>query len=161
MGTPKGLLEIEGETLLERTVRLGREVGLDPLIVGRSDAYAELEPQVPRIPDALDDAGPIGGLAAVMGSTVVVVACDMPFITADDLERLARDPREAEVVAARTDDWEPLFARYDARVQPKLDAYLQTGRRSLRGLLDRCEVVELAIDAAHLRDWDSPADRVP
>ena len=149
MGTPKGLLTIGGEPLLTRLIRQGREAGLEPVLVGRADDYAHLAPEVPRIADALDDAGPIGGLAA------------LPHLTSDDLNRLARDPRDAEVVAARRDDWEPLFARYAPSVRPRFDAYLQTGRRSLRGLLDRCEVVELAIDPAHLRDWDSPDDRVP
>lgn len=161
MGTPKGLLNVGSETLLERTLRLAREVGLEPVIVGRAEPYASVAPEVPRLPDALTDAGPIGGLAALLGVPVVVVACDMPYITADDLERLARDPRDAEVVAARRDDWEPLFARYAPQVKPKLDAYIQTGRRSLRGLLDRCEVVELEIDPTRLRDWDTPDDRVP
>lgn len=161
MGTPKGLLTIGGEPLLTRLIRQGREAGLEPVLVGRADDYAHLAPEVPRIADALDDAGPIGGLAALIGTPFVAIACDMPHLTSDDLNRLARDPRDAEVVAARRDDWEPLFARYAPSVRPRFDAYLQTGRRSLRGLLDRCEVVELAIDPAHLRDWDSPDDRVP
>ena len=162
MGTPKGLLDVGGERLLERTLRLAREVGLDPVLVGRCADYAEIAPDVPRLQDALESSGPIGGLAALIGvEPVVVVACDMPYLLASDLERLAHDPRDAEVVAARREDWEPLFARYSPSVRPKLDAYLRTGRRSLRGLLDGCDVVELKIDPARLRDWDSPADRVP
>lgn len=164
MGTPKGLLKVGSETLLERTLRLSREVGLDPVIVGRSGEYDDLARDVARIPDALRDAGPIGGLAALIDPAaidpVLVVACDMPYITVEDLARLADAPR-AEVVAPRRGDWEPLFARYAPAVKPKLDAYLQTGRRSLRGLLDRCDVVELQMDPSHLRDWDTPDDRVP
>lgn len=165
MGTPKGLLNVGTERLLERTVRVAQEAGLDPVLVGKAHEYASLLPDVARIDDGVADAGPIGGLAALLGpEPVIVVGCDMPYIEAEDLRRLGADPRNVDVVAPRAldaNDWEPLFARYAPSVQPKFEAYLQTGRRSLRGLLDRCEVAAFEIDATRLRDWDSPADRVP
>jgi molybdopterin-guanine dinucleotide biosynthesis protein A len=160
MGRPKGLLEAPagGETLLERLVRLGRSAGLEPLIVGRAEAYERVAPEVPRIPDDPPGVGPIGGLRALLRArpVAVVVACDMPAVDRALLERL----RDAEgVVAPWTDRWEPLCARYEASVmRPAIEEALGAGEHSLQRLLDRVGARPIEVAPGRLVDWDTPAD---
>lgn len=171
-GAPKGLLPIDGEPLLVRTLRVAREAGLDPVLVGRAEAYRAIAPAELALDDEPPGVGPIGGLSALVrwgerhGQTrLIAVACDMPHLAAKVLRALADDPRRASIVAARRASdapWEPMLARYEvAQVRPAIDAALAAGERSFQRLFARLEVApfELADDDARaLRDWDTPED---
>lgn len=162
-GYPKALLRLpDGETLIARTVRVVREAGLSPALVGLVGApQSSLPGDVPVLADAAIDAGPLGGLVAALESTaglVVVVACDLPRLDAASL-RLLRDARSAApiVAARRADRWEPLFARYEAaRVLPLARERLARGALALQGLLDAAgaSILELGVSAA-LDDVDT------
>lgn len=160
MGRPKGLLRASGgaETLVERLVRVGREAGLDPVLVGRAEPYAEVVTEVPRIADDPVGVGPIGGLRPLLRErpVAVVVACDMPAVDGALLARL----RDAEgVVAPRTDRWEPLCARYEAAlVSEAIERALDAGELSLQRLLDRVGAAPIDVGPERLVDWDTPAD---
>ena len=156
-GYPKALLRLaDGETLLARTVRVVREAGLAPVLVG-AGPYASLALDVPVLADAAPDAGPLGGLVAVLASVaapVVVIACDLPRLDAASLRLLSEARSAAPIVAARRDDrWEPLFARYDAaRVLPLARDRLARGALALQGLLDAAGASVLALGASAVLD---------
>ncbi len=160
MGRPKGLLEAPGggETLVERLARLGREAGLDPVLVGPAEPYGAVVPELPRIADDPEGVGPIGGLRALLRArpVAVVVACDMPAVDGALLARL----RDAEgVVAPRHDRWEPLCARYETTaVSAAIEEALAAGELSLQRLLDRVGARPIEVPAGRLVDWDTPAD---
>jgi molybdopterin-guanine dinucleotide biosynthesis protein A len=159
MGRPKGLLRgPDGRPLAERALAVLREAGLDAALVGVRAEYAALGPAVP---DAAPDAGPLAGLVALLeradGRRVVLLACDMPYVTAADVRALLAI--EGRVVAPRRDGrWEPLCAAYESSVLPEARARLDAGRRSVSGLIEALGAVEAPIDPAHLVDWDTPAD---
>ena len=151
----------EGPTILERIERLVGELGLPLVLVGEG-AHASA---LPRIADDPGGVGPIGGLSALLAHAgngqVIALACDMPYVTADDLRALAEHPSKAAVLAAKTDlGWEPLFARYDApRVRPIAHALITEGRRALHAVIEQAgaEVFHVG-DPQTLRDWDTPED---
>jgi molybdopterin-guanine dinucleotide biosynthesis protein A len=152
------------EPLIERLLRLGREAGLSCVVVGgRAPEGTTL------VHDDPEGIGPIGGLCALLAHAgerpALALACDLPYVTAALIMRLARDPSSAPVLAARdpeTGKWQPLFARYDAaRVLPPLRAAIAEGVRSFQTFLRTVEVSELALsdgERALLRDWDEPGD---
>jgi molybdopterin-guanine dinucleotide biosynthesis protein A len=163
-GVDKGLLQHEGETLITRLLRACD--GFDVVLVGRADAYAELE--LPRVADDPPGIGPIGGLAGLLDhaagrgeSTVLALACDLPFITAELVRRLAEHESSAEVIAPSVDDvWQPLAARY--RTHPALAATrvaIAAGEHSLQAVLRQLAIEPIAIDPRELRDWDTPEDQ--
>lgn len=157
-GVAKGLLGApDGGTLIERWMRLFRAVGIEPILVGRHEAYASLE--IEQLPDAVTGVGPLGGLIALVErGPAIAVACDMPFVSRELLQRLATFPSERPIVAPkRGDRWEPLFARYDARVLETARAHAASGRHSMQALLDAFEVEILSLtdeESAQLEDWD-------
>lgn len=170
-GRPKGRLPAPdtGEPIVERLVRVGREAGLAPVLVGDAAPYADLAPGVLRLADDPAGVGPLGGLAALLrhagARPAVAVACDMPHVTAAVLRRVAEASATEPVVAARRGPdapWEPMLARYDsARVLPALEAALAAGERSFQALLGSLPVHALPTDAAieaALADWDVPDD---
>lgn len=184
-GRPKGLLRVPGtdERIVERLVRLSREAGLTPILVGDATPYRQLamlggeggapgagdQEQVAVLADHPGLTGPLAGLAALLAEAgegdVIALACDMPFVTAEALASLICFPPGDAIVSPQSGPealWEPLFARYHApSVRPVLRVAAADGVRSFQGLFKRVGPAPLPLDAAisaALEDWDSPAD---
>jgi molybdenum cofactor guanylyltransferase len=165
-GRPKGLLIAPtGESIVERWRALATAVGLPSVLVGQAGAYAHLGMET--IPDEIPEAGPLAGLVALLRSRpdvqVLAVACDMPYVTADLLSRLAFSESDAAVLAPWRDNrYQPLFARYErARVLPLAERQLAGGDRSLQKLLRDAGARAFSLSAEEwplLADWDEPAD---
>jgi molybdopterin-guanine dinucleotide biosynthesis protein A len=159
------------ETLVMRAVRIGQLAGCTPVIVGAGEVGSELEPW-PRLADDPEGVGPLGGLRALLLHALhtqvehaLVLACDMPYVSASLLQRIAHTESAAVVLAPRDHDtgkWQPLCARYaPAVVLPVLDSVLARGQRSFQTLLSELQVTELSLthdERAELRDWDTPED---
>lgn len=169
-GRPKGLLLApSGETLVARWKTLFAALSIPCVLVGERarSAYAAAGLEVLADARPGEDLGPLGGLLALLehagASAAIAVACDMPFVSADLVRRLAETRAKAPALAARRERrWEPFFARYDAKaVLPIANAHADARRGSLQALLDAVSAQELAMtDAAYaeLRDWDAPED---
>ena len=180
-GVPKGNLQFEGRSILDRTLEACRaaahSVGPDGAgavhlyLVGDSSAYSASG--VLRLADDPAGFGPMGGLrallreAARLGLPAVALANDLPFLTPRLLERLCFESGQAAALAPRESQrWQPLFARYlPDLVLPELDAALAQRRTSLQTLFDRLgtRAVGLELSVAEwqaLRDWDRPSDMV-
>ncbi|MEO6816583.1 MAG: nucleotidyltransferase family protein [Edaphobacter sp.] len=102
LGSPKQLAMLGDETLLERAVRLAREAGCSPVIVVLGADYEQvladcrLGDAVPVIHDAWEDGmGPsiaLGVRACEGVAGVVVMTCDQPAVTVQQLQALMRGP---------------------------------------------------------------------
>jgi molybdopterin-guanine dinucleotide biosynthesis protein A len=165
-GCDKALLRTrEGETLLARLQRVTREAGLAPVVVG-GGARAGVDLALADSPLGI---GPLGGLHALLlhaGSRpVIALACDLPYVSAALLARLAHASCAAPVLAPRDREsgkWQALCARYDsARVLASLEHALARGERSFQGWLREVRVEPFALEPGEdlqLRDWDEPGD---
>ncbi len=165
-GQPKGLLRApDGASIVQRWRALAATVGLPSVLVGDAGAYAHLG--IETVADERPGAGPLGGLVGLLRSRsepqVVVVACDMPHVTAALLKRLAFAESSAAILAPLRDSrYEPLFARYDrARILPLAARQLAGGDRSLQKLLRDAGAQPFILSEDEwplLADWDRPAD---
>jgi molybdenum cofactor guanylyltransferase len=170
-GVPKGLLAAPDGTgtLIERLARVCRQAlpGARVVLVGSSPAYASLG--LPMIADDPAGVGPLGGLRALLlaagGGAVLALSCDLPFIEAALVRRIASEIAGAAAVAPRPDGiWEPLCACY--AVEPCLHLATQLiaeGRGGLFRVLDALgdQAVALPLspeERRELRDWDTPQD---
>ncbi|HKC70067.1 MAG TPA: molybdenum cofactor guanylyltransferase [Terriglobales bacterium] len=81
MGADKALLELRGQTLLQRALQLARTVSEDVRIVGAREKVGEFAPVVE---DKYPDRGPLGGIHAALASTGsdfnLILAVDLPFL---------------------------------------------------------------------------------
>lgn len=84
MGRDKALLQLDGETLLARSKRLGEALGAQQVLVSRN------EPGF--IQDLVHDAGPMAGIAAALlhchTDWLLVLPVDMPLLTPAALKPL-------------------------------------------------------------------------
>src|SRR5581483_8996521 len=82
-GRDKALLELDGETLLSRTVRTLSQATDEVLVVGPPERAGQVA-GVTVLQDGLLGAGPLAGIATALsarpGDAVLAVAVDMPFL---------------------------------------------------------------------------------
>ena len=171
MGTDKARLFVGGETLLARQLRLLRESGArERLVVGRGADEAVRESGVRFVADRQLGAGPLAGLEAALvaggpGPTLVL-AVDLPFITAELLRRLVRrGGSEVGVIPWREDHAEPLVALYPHRALAEVTRRLNAGELALQplaragvaaGWLKPWRIADA--DAAQFTNWNRPGD---
>jgi molybdopterin-guanine dinucleotide biosynthesis protein A len=149
-GADKASLVVGGARIIERQLAALASVADDIRIVSNDPPrYAALGVRV--IQDQIRDAGPLGGLhAALVDAThpgVIVLACDLPFVTTALLETLANEfgaGAEIDAVVPRSArGLEPLCAVYATRLADVARRRIDAGELDVRGLLQDVRVSEL------------------
>src|SRR5438105_3476011 len=115
-GRDKGALVVDGRSIFERQISQLTQITADILLVG-GELPAGTLAAVRHVADRVPGCGPLGGLHAALsearGDAIVVIACDMPYVTAPLLRHLLALVREADAVVPRTDHgYHPLCAAY-------------------------------------------------
>ena len=136
-------------TIIGRQLDVLRAVTPHIVIVGGSGTPV---PGVQRVPDRWPDTGALGGLATALtdapSTPVVVLACDMPFVTSAFLQMLASAVDDADAALPRdANGWHPLCASYQRRIAATLSARLEQGVRRVMDGLQGLRIRELGPDA--------------
>lgn len=153
-GRDKSALPIAGVRVLDRQLAALRRFTSRIVIVGGPPDRSD-DAGVPVVPDLLPEVGPLGGLyTALHGASerIIVLACDLPFVTAPFLEYLLRTGRDADVTLPRTAvGLHPLCASYAADAAPLIRRLIDEGVRKVQEALGslRLHIVEGAALAAH------------
>jgi molybdopterin-guanine dinucleotide biosynthesis protein A len=156
MREPKPLADLAGEPLVARPLAAAAAAGLPAVVVAKAATPLPAGVTVWHEPD--EPVHPLLGIVTALeraGGPVIAVACDMPFVPAELLARLAAGPEAAVRVAGRL---EPFPARYEPESLPALRAALAAEApvwTALEALAPA--TIELG-DAAPLRSVDTPAD---
>jgi molybdopterin-guanine dinucleotide biosynthesis protein A len=149
-GLDKSALAVGDRSILDRQLAVLGSLTKNLLIVA-NDEHRYRETGVRVVPDRIPGAGSLGGVytALVEAPTeqVLVIACDMPFLNAPFLARLAAlgagidaaVPRDAHGI-------HPLCASYDRRVAARLRARIEAGTLSVADALDELVVREIGPD---------------
>jgi molybdopterin-guanine dinucleotide biosynthesis protein A len=112
-GIDKSALVVDGRSILDRQLTELSHVTDDILLVGGRLG----DPRARAVADIVAGCGPLGGLHAALteakSETTIVIACDMPFISAPFVRYLAGLAAEAEAVVPQTHrGLHPLCAAY-------------------------------------------------
>jgi molybdopterin-guanine dinucleotide biosynthesis protein A len=132
MRRDKALVPLGGRPMIEMLLRRVHGLAEDVLVTtNRPQDYAFLGVRLAS--DPVPGAGALAGLrtalAAAWGETVLVLACDLPFVARPLLEHLLARAGEADVVIPRrAGEYEPLLAVYARSVLPAVDSALASGR---------------------------------
>ncbi len=140
LGLDKRWLELEGEALVHRSVRLMTEV-FSRVVVSSNDPIPGLPTGVRVIPDAQQGLGPIAGIDACLRATeaavAFAVACDAPFPSRELIAAMGRLSGTAAAVVPETDrGLEPLFAYYGNECLDPFQAMLAAGNSQLFRVYD-------------------------
>ncbi len=143
-GLDKSALVVDGRPILTRQLSELATVADDILLVGGPPRVCNVA--VCRwVADRVPDTGPLSGLSTALefarSDVLVLLACDMPFVTAAFLKYLLDLTDAADLVIPRTRrGYHPLCAAYTRRCEPVVRRRLQEGRLALTGLLDELRV---------------------
>ncbi len=157
-GREKFQLRVGGRTVLERQLDAFHVVGVPVvLVVDRADRVADAP--CPVLVDRWPGTGPLGGLATALAGAgaehVLVLACDLPFISPAFLTLLMGRLGGHEAAVPREGGrWHPLAAAYAARAAGTLAAALERGDRAIWRALDALDLVTIERDAIDPLDPD-------
>ena len=145
MGSDKGLLPLAGKPLIEHL--LARVDGLgDEILITTNQPQRYSYLGVKLVADAVPDAGTLAGLqtalSAAQGASVLVLACDMPFVSRPLLQHLIRLAPQADVVIPQhRGNYEPLHAVYNKyNCLHALEAALEAGEKRVISFFPRVQV---------------------
>ncbi len=162
MGRPKHALRLaDGTTMIEAVTRALAELCREVIVAGA------VETPLQSIADLRPDAGPLGGIEAVLASGLdtqyLVCPCDLPLVTAMMLRRLTEASGAVATVfhvAGEPDFW-PLPARLSATALDRVRRHLDDGQRAVHELMRTLEPEVIALerqDAEPLANINTPPD---
>lgn len=163
MGRDKGLLDFGGVPLILHTARLLESLVAEVTVVGSPQRYAALglrtiadegDRQTQDGPDK-PGSGPLAGIAAALGATQLpwnlILACDLPYLSAEWLDWLlsrALRSRGAAIVPRTERGIEPLAAVYGRECHAPIVAALARGVRKVSDA-----VAELRVEFVYPEEW--------
>ena len=163
MGRDKAWLEIGGRPMIERVVEALKPVTTSIGIIANSDDYLRLG--FPVFADTHTGVGPLEAIRTALANSptewVVLIGCDMPFVTSElfafllsiaeqettDYGRRTADGGVAAVVPLNENGLpEPLCAVYSRAALPAVTALIADGGRKVSDLFDRTRTRFVAFD---------------
>ena len=153
MGEDKALKTFLGRPLIQRVIDRLASIADEVIVTtNRPEDYAFLN--IPLFPDLKPGRGALGGLYTAIASAkhplVAVVACDMPFASANllEAERSLLLEEEVDVVIPRSDEgYEPLHAVYRRETcLPAIDAAIEADQWKVVSWFPQVKVHVLTFD---------------
>lgn len=144
MGTNKSMLRLKEKTVIEAIRDTLSPLVKDIIIVSNQpEVYAFLG--LPVVEDNIKDKGPLAGLQAGLEAskhdTNLIVACDMPFISATIAKALLQDSKDVDaVVPVIQEKLHPLFAVYKKSITHEVTTCLENDNLRIRSLLEKLNV---------------------
>jgi len=158
-GSDKALAAVGSMTMIEKSVMLLKELGLEPVVVTHESAdYSFLK--YPILRDAIPNKGPLGGIYTAMssleGASLLTLTCDMPWLTIPILKVLVQAHKKENLATCYSiseNQWLPFPGIYESSLCQQALETLQTGELSLHGFLKN-------LPQKHLLPYRFPLDYI-
>jgi molybdopterin-guanine dinucleotide biosynthesis protein A len=141
MGKDKAWLEIDGRPMIQRVIEELLRVTPAVSVIANGPEYDRLG--LPVLADLNPSIGPLEAirvaLAGSLAPRVLLVACDLPFVTAELLEFLLHrvEGYQATVPLSSDGRLEPLCAVYSTEALEPVTELIRSGERKVSRLFDR------------------------
>jgi molybdopterin-guanine dinucleotide biosynthesis protein A len=156
-GRDKSRIVIGGRTILARQLDVLRRL-VPRIVIVANDPDAFADAGVPVLPDARPGSGSLGAIYTALadaGGPVLVLACDMPFVTAPFLARVIEAGQDVDLAIPRGHDgYQPLCAQYAPACAGPLRRRIERGALKVVDLLGDVRVRELGPDEIQPFDAD-------
>ena len=156
-GSPKALAIVGGRRIVDR-VRDALRAAVPEVVVSANEPALFADLGLPMRADEIAGLGALGGIhtalrwAAERGrSGALIAACDMPWISADLLRRIAERAASTSADAVVPESGgrrgiEPLCAWYSVRCLPHVDRMIDGDERRVHRLIDRIQADVIPVD---------------
>ena len=166
MGTDKATFPVDGVAMAERVASAAHDAGASEiLLVGGTQARAKKLPGTWK-KDVYPGEGPLGGvitaLKAAEHDSVVVLSCDMPFITSAVIRSLVNGLADAQATVGRTDRLNWLCAAWSREECLKpLQGVWKRNERAVHRAAVLLDVMEVDRKSTRLNSSHIPLSRMP
>ncbi len=138
-GQDKGLIEFNGQPIIELLIAKLRRQNIDIVINANRNRSAYQQYGYPVISDELTDyQGPLAGFAAAMAVVrteyILTLPCDGPLLTDDFVEIFLNNHARQQKTISVADDGErlqPVYALIKVNLLDNLKTFLKTGDRKI------------------------------
>jgi len=137
MGENKAFLQVDGERLIDRTVRIFREIFGEVIIVTTAPLdYLDQEATV--VTDIFPGKRALGGIYTGLfyasSERAFVVACDMPYLNPAFIRYLVQRADGYDIVVPEVPEgFQPLHAVYSRRCLPVIRGLMERNRLKITG----------------------------
>jgi molybdopterin-guanine dinucleotide biosynthesis protein A len=141
MGRDKAWLELDGQTMIERVITAIKAVTTDVSVIANSAEYKRLG--LPVYADTHIGIGPLEAIRTALAnastSRVLLVGCDLPFVTAELFSFLLslKGDDQAIVPVGADDRLEPLCAVYSTNALSSVIRLIENDGRKVSLLFER------------------------
>jgi molybdopterin-guanine dinucleotide biosynthesis protein A len=163
MGSDKATFEVDGLPMATRVAQAAKAAGASEiLLVGATQAKAKKLTGTWK-KDTYPGEGPLGGVITALKSashdSVVVLSCDMPFITDAVIASLVRGLNDAQASVGRTDRLNWLCAAWSKEeCLQTLQGVWKRNERAVHRAAVLLDVAEVPVPAVAVRNINTPAD---
>src|SRR5579884_1509529 len=159
MGQDKRFLELDGESLVARAVRLYRTLFDDIVIVVAKDPERFLTLGTRVVTDVVPDCGSLGGLYTGLASAhyprIFAAACDMPFLNPVVVRAVTEFEIESDVVMVRlVTGLQPTHGVYRSTCLPHMKAMIDARDLTIQNLLTRSGLHVTIVPEERIRPLD-------
>ena len=150
MGTNKAFLDINGERLIDRTVRIFKDL-FGELILSTNSPLDYLDHDGVIVTDIIKDKGALGGIYTGLffasHEHAFVSACDMPFLNKPFIEYMIEHRGDNDIVVPRSSNGlQPLHAIYSRRCLPAIKRIIDRGELKITGFYKGLKTLEIPED---------------
>lgn len=149
MGTDKRFLKVDNQPLIYRTLQV-LDKRCTEVLISCNDAKLDFL-TYNIIPDQFANMGPMGGIYTCLKSSSnnlnFVVACDMPMVSGNLLEKMLKivDKQQA-VIPLLNNRPQPLYGLYNKSITPAIKHSIDKNNFSLQSLLKQMDTYYVEAD---------------
>lgn len=148
MGKDKAWLELDGQTMIGRVIAALKPVSADLSVIANSPEYERLG--LPVYSDTNIGIGPLEAIRTALANSnaprVLLVGCDMPFVTAELFSFLLSQKGDYRAIVPVGADGrlEPLCAVYSTDALPQVTRLIESGERKVSLLFEQIRTRRVA-----------------
>jgi molybdenum cofactor guanylyltransferase len=142
MGTDKALIQRNGKTLLERTIKLLQPICRTILISSNNKEHEIFGYKI--IPDEIENCGPLGGIYSCLKKSETewnfIISVDSAFVEHEFVQSLISEIGEFDaVIPTHKKGKEPLIALYNKNCLIEIEKMIHSGDFKMQNLLNVIE----------------------
>lgn len=147
MGANKAFVRIDGERIIDRTIRIFREL-FQEIVLVTNEPLAYLEFDVKIVTDIIKGKAALGGIYTGLFHSscehAFVCPCDMPFLNADFIRYMKGRAKGYDIVVpVQPEGLQPLHAIYSRRCMPVMKKCINENCLKITGFYERARVLEI------------------
>lgn len=150
MGQDKGLMLFNGQSFIDHTVQIVKDVCDNVIIIANQNGYERLS--IPVYTDIIKDKGPAAGIYTGLHYSKtqynLVLGCDMPFLSSEFLGYLLSqiDEKADAIVPEYESRSQPLCAVYSKSCISQFEQSIQNGQLKMKEIIGQLHTKHVGID---------------